>query len=55
MTKFKIGFGPMSTEIVDILCEYTEEKNYPLMIIASRNQVDSGTGKPISRTSAPLP
>jgi tagatose-1,6-bisphosphate aldolase non-catalytic subunit AgaZ/GatZ len=44
MTKFKIGFGPMSTEITDILCEYTEEKNYPLMIIASRNQVDSVTG-----------
>ena len=27
MNKFKLGFGPMSTEITDILCEYTEEKN----------------------------
>lgn len=44
MNKFKLGFGPMSTEITDILCEYTEEKNYPLMIIASRNQVDMITG-----------
>jgi tagatose-1,6-bisphosphate aldolase non-catalytic subunit AgaZ/GatZ len=44
MKRFKLGFGPMSTEIVDILCQYTEEKNYPLMIIASRNQVDMDTG-----------
>lgn len=44
MNKFKLGFGPMSTEITDILCQYTEEKNYPLMIIASRNQVDSQQG-----------
>jgi len=44
MKRFKLGFGPMSSEIVDILCGYTEEKNYPLMIIASRNQVDYDSG-----------
>jgi len=44
MKRFKLGFGPMSTEIVDILCTYTQEKDYPLMIIASRNQVDADTG-----------
>jgi fructose/tagatose bisphosphate aldolase len=44
MNRFKLGFGPMSTEITDILCQYTEENNYPLMIIASRNQVDMETG-----------
>lgn len=44
MNKFKLGFGPMSREIVDILCRYTADNNYPLMLIASRNQVDSDTG-----------
>jgi hypothetical protein len=40
MDKFKLGFGPMSKDIVDILCKHSVENNYPLMIIASRNQVD---------------
>jgi fructose/tagatose bisphosphate aldolase len=38
---YRIGFGPMSREIVDILVNYTD---YPLMIIASRNQVDYQSG-----------
>jgi len=44
MNKFKLGFGPMSLEITDILCRYTLDNNYPLMLIASRNQVDFDTG-----------
>ena len=42
--KFKLGFGPMSREIVDIIGEYTISKQSPLMIIASRNQVDESSG-----------
>ena len=42
--KFKLGFGPMSIRIVDILAKYSKEKQRPLMIIASRNQVDSASG-----------
>jgi len=34
----------MSREIVEILAKHTVENNYPLMIIASRNQVDYITG-----------
>jgi len=34
----------MSKEIIEILAKYTKENNYPLMIIASRNQVDYITG-----------
>lgn len=44
MNKFKLGFGPMSLEIIDILSRYTLDNNYPLMLIASRNQVDFDTG-----------
>jgi fructose/tagatose bisphosphate aldolase len=44
MKQFKLGFGPMSKEIVEILANHTKENNYPLMIIASRNQVDYVTG-----------
>lgn len=44
MKQFKLGFGPMSKEIIEILAKYTKEQNYPLMIIASRNQVDYVTG-----------
>lgn len=38
---YRIGVGPMSKEIVDILVNHTD---YPLMIIASRNQVDYQNG-----------
>ena len=44
MKKFKLGFGPMSKEIIDILAKHTKDNHYPLMIIASRNQVDYTTG-----------
>ena len=44
MKQFKLGFGPMSKEIIEILAKHTQENNYPLMIIASRNQVDYATG-----------
>lgn len=44
MKRFKLGFGPMSREIINILGTYTEEKQYPLMLIASRNQVDFESG-----------
>ena len=44
MKQFKLGFGPMSKEIVEILAKHTKENNYPLMLIASRNQVDYITG-----------
>ena len=34
----------MSREIITILAEHTQQNNYPLMIIASRNQVDYNSG-----------
>jgi hypothetical protein len=40
MDNYKLGFGPMSPEIIELLCEY----NKPLMIIASRNQIDADSG-----------
>lgn len=44
MKQFKLGFGPMSKDIIEILAKHTKENNYPLMIIASRNQVDYDSG-----------
>jgi hypothetical protein len=44
INQFKLGFGPMSRDITEILAKYTIEYNYPLMIIASRNQVDYNSG-----------
>ena len=41
---FKLGFGPMSREIVDIIADYTVERQQPLMLIASRNQIDANSG-----------
>lgn len=41
---FKLGFGPMSKEVIDILVDYTNEKQRPLMMIASRNQIDAAQG-----------
>jgi hypothetical protein len=40
MKQFKLGFGPMSNEIIEILSSYANDEEYPIMIIASRNQVD---------------
>jgi tagatose-1,6-bisphosphate aldolase non-catalytic subunit AgaZ/GatZ len=42
--EFKLGFGPMSPLIVDTLCQYANSHRQPLMIIASRNQVDADSG-----------
>lgn len=44
MKQFKLGLGPMSKDIVDVIAEYATEEEYPLMIIASRNQVDFDGG-----------
>lgn len=44
MKHFKLGFGPMSKEIIDILGTYSNKNRFPLMIIASRNQVDYNSG-----------
>lgn len=44
MKQFKMGFGPMSKEIIDILSSYSSKTKTPIMIIASRNQVDYASG-----------
>ena len=41
---FKLGVGPMSPLIVDILAGYAVKHERPMMIIASRNQVDAEGG-----------
>ena len=41
---FRLGFGPMSREVITAICNYTHDTKRPLMIIASRNQVDAETG-----------
>jgi len=41
---FKLGFGPMSERSIDVLARYANQKQRPLMFIASRNQVDSDSG-----------
>ena len=42
--QFKLGFGPMSIIVNRALAEYASMKQRPLMIIASRNQVDADSG-----------
>jgi len=44
MKQFKIGAGPMSKEIIKVLVNYSFYNKEPLMIIASRNQVDYDSG-----------
>ncbi len=41
---FRLGFGPMSPEAIKAICNYTYDTKRPLMIIASRNQVDADSG-----------
>ena len=41
---FRLGFGPMSPEAIKAICNYTYDTKRPLMIIASRNQVDAESG-----------
>jgi hypothetical protein len=42
--KFKLGLGPMSKDIVNLCLEYSKIHDYPIMLIASRNQVDFDSG-----------
>ena len=44
LKKFKLGVGPMSPEVVEICLEYSKVYDFPIMIIASRNQVDANSG-----------
>lgn len=44
ISKFKLGLGPMSKDIVDVCLEYSKIHDYPIMLIASRNQVDFDSG-----------
>lgn len=41
---FKLGFGPMSHLVTDVMARYASNQQRPLMIIASRNQVDADSG-----------
>lgn len=41
---FRLGFGPMSSEVITSICEYTAATNNPLMLISSRNQIDADSG-----------
>lgn len=41
---FRLGFGPMSREVITSLAKYSYEYMEPLMLIASRNQVDAESG-----------
>jgi hypothetical protein len=44
LNKFKLGVGPMSPNVVDLCIEYSKIYNFPIMIIASRNQADATSG-----------
>lgn len=37
---YKIGIGPMSSQVIKSVFEYSHENNTPLMLIASKNQID---------------
>lgn len=41
---FRLGFGPMSREVITSICNYTSATNNPLMLISSRNQIDADSG-----------
>lgn len=36
----KLGIGPMSPEIIEAVFRYSDKKSTPLMLIASKNQID---------------
>ena len=36
-----LGIGPMSKTLIKAVLELAKEKDFPIMLIASRNQVDS--------------
>lgn len=44
MDNMRLGFGPMSREIITSICNYTKNKSRPLMFISSRNQIDADSG-----------
>jgi fructose/tagatose bisphosphate aldolase len=44
ISNFKLGLGPMSKDIVNLCLEYSKIHDYPIMLIASRNQVDFDSG-----------
>jgi D-tagatose-1,6-bisphosphate aldolase subunit GatZ/KbaZ len=50
LRKFKLGVGPMSQTVVGLCLEYSALYDYPIMIIASRNQVDSDGGYAFTTT-----
>ena len=37
----KIGIGPMSSEVIEAVYKYSSINNKELMLIASKNQIDS--------------
>ena len=40
----KLGIGPMSQEIIEAVYRYSENNSEPLMLIASKNQIDWSGG-----------
>lgn len=42
--RIDLAFGPMSSEVVEAVFRYSSNFKYPLMLIASRSQVDYGGG-----------
>lgn len=40
----KIGIGPLSDEIIDSVFRYSQETHCPMMLIASKNQIDYDSG-----------
>jgi hypothetical protein len=45
MTSFgKLGVGPMSSEVIEAVFRYSEQRGKPLMLIASQNQIDWDKG-----------
>ena len=39
-----IGIGPMSSETIESVYKYSAINNKPLMLIASKNQIDHSSG-----------
>jgi len=40
----KLGVGPMSSEIIEAVFRYSQDKNVPLMLIATKSQIDWDRG-----------
>lgn len=40
MIESRLGIGPMSLEVIDAVIEYARKKTFPIMLIASRNQIE---------------